>query len=176
MSESSGKSTCRAVLGYGHRDAAWARRLHRASETYRVPSRVVGTGTARAKPISDPPQAVARARLPPAFLTANPARQRELGAGAPKSLQAAPDTPALEVEAMPALDEAERAKPLIGQLCGDGYRDPGFASMLQRGHIASPVNGAFGARLAAATAQTADPVIPPNAADAARRRGRSHER
>lgn len=182
MSESSGKSTCRAVLGSSHRDAAWARGLHRASATYRVPSRVVGAGTARAKPVSDPLQAVARARLPPALLTASRARQRELRAKALKSLQAAPvsdaapDRSALEVEAMRPLGEAASARPLIGQLCNDGNRDPGFASTLQRGHIAYPVNGAFGARLAAATAQAADPVMRPKTADVARRRGRSHER
>jgi len=36
----------RAFLSYSHRDEAWARWLHKAVETYRVPSRLVGTTTA----------------------------------------------------------------------------------------------------------------------------------
>lgn len=36
----------RAFISYSHRDAAWADRLHRALETWRVPSRLVGTTTA----------------------------------------------------------------------------------------------------------------------------------
>ena len=36
----------RAFLSYSHRDETWARWLHRALETYRVPSRLVGTTTA----------------------------------------------------------------------------------------------------------------------------------
>jgi tetratricopeptide (TPR) repeat protein len=36
----------RAFLSYSHRDEAWARWLHKAIETYRVPSRLVGTTTA----------------------------------------------------------------------------------------------------------------------------------
>ncbi len=38
--------TYRAFISYSHRDAAWADWLHRALETYRVPSRLVGTTTA----------------------------------------------------------------------------------------------------------------------------------
>src|ERR1700742_893341 len=36
----------RAFISYSHRDETWARWLHRAIETYRVPSRLVGTTTA----------------------------------------------------------------------------------------------------------------------------------
>jgi tetratricopeptide (TPR) repeat protein len=36
----------RAFLSYSHQDEAWARWLHKAVETYRVPSRLVGTTTA----------------------------------------------------------------------------------------------------------------------------------
>src|SRR3954454_17586693 len=36
----------RAFLSYSHRDETWARWLLRAIETYRVPSRLVGTTTA----------------------------------------------------------------------------------------------------------------------------------
>ena len=36
----------RAFLSYSHQDEAWARWLHKALETYRVPSRLVGTTTA----------------------------------------------------------------------------------------------------------------------------------
>jgi tetratricopeptide (TPR) repeat protein len=36
----------RAFISYSHRDKAWADWLHRALETYRVPSRLVGTTTA----------------------------------------------------------------------------------------------------------------------------------
>ena len=35
----------RAFLSYSHRDEAWARWVHKAIETYRVPSRLVGTVT-----------------------------------------------------------------------------------------------------------------------------------
>ncbi|HKT41637.1 MAG TPA: toll/interleukin-1 receptor domain-containing protein [Rhodanobacteraceae bacterium] len=38
--------TYRAFISYSHRDKAWADWLHRALETYRVPSRLVGTKTA----------------------------------------------------------------------------------------------------------------------------------
>jgi tetratricopeptide (TPR) repeat protein len=38
--------TYRAFLSYSHRDKAWADWLHRSLETYRVPSRLVGTRTA----------------------------------------------------------------------------------------------------------------------------------
>ncbi|TAN03421.1 MAG: toll/interleukin-1 receptor domain-containing protein [Rhodanobacteraceae bacterium] len=38
--------TYRAFISYSHRDKAWADWLHRALETYRVPSRLVGTRTA----------------------------------------------------------------------------------------------------------------------------------
>jgi tetratricopeptide (TPR) repeat protein len=40
------RSTYRAFLSYSHRDRAWADWLHKALETYRVPSRLVGTTTA----------------------------------------------------------------------------------------------------------------------------------
>ncbi|MGH9435394.1 MAG: toll/interleukin-1 receptor domain-containing protein [Terriglobia bacterium] len=48
MSESSSSSgfTYRAFISYSHRDKAWADWLHRTLETYRVPSRLVGTTTA----------------------------------------------------------------------------------------------------------------------------------
>ncbi|HEY6894484.1 MAG TPA: toll/interleukin-1 receptor domain-containing protein, partial [Rhodanobacteraceae bacterium] len=36
----------RAFLSYSHRDETWARWLHKAIETYRVPARLVGTTTA----------------------------------------------------------------------------------------------------------------------------------
>src|SRR5580765_5668353 len=36
----------RAFVSYSHRDEAWARWLHKAIETYRVPRRLVGTTTA----------------------------------------------------------------------------------------------------------------------------------
>ena len=36
----------RAFVSYSHRDETWARWLHKAIETYRVPSRLVGTTTA----------------------------------------------------------------------------------------------------------------------------------
>ncbi|RDS80066.1 toll/interleukin-1 receptor domain-containing protein [Dyella psychrodurans] len=36
----------RAFISYSHRDASWADWLHKALETYRVPSRLVGTRTA----------------------------------------------------------------------------------------------------------------------------------
>jgi len=36
----------RAFISYSHRDAAWAAWLHKALETYRVPSRLVGNQTA----------------------------------------------------------------------------------------------------------------------------------
>ncbi|TAM94430.1 MAG: hypothetical protein EPN40_11830, partial [Rhodanobacteraceae bacterium] len=38
--------TYRAFISYSHRDKAWADWLHRSLETYRVPSRLVGTTTA----------------------------------------------------------------------------------------------------------------------------------
>ena len=38
--------TYRAFISYSHRDKAWADWLHKALETYRVPSRLVGTTTA----------------------------------------------------------------------------------------------------------------------------------
>ncbi|WHZ20509.1 MAG: hypothetical protein OJF55_002658 [Rhodanobacteraceae bacterium] len=38
--------TYRAFISYSHRDQAWADWLHRTLETYRVPSRLVGTQTA----------------------------------------------------------------------------------------------------------------------------------
>ena len=38
--------TYRAFISYSHRDKAWADWLHRSLETYRVPSRLVGTKTA----------------------------------------------------------------------------------------------------------------------------------
>ncbi|HET7161773.1 MAG TPA: toll/interleukin-1 receptor domain-containing protein, partial [Rhodanobacteraceae bacterium] len=38
--------TYRAFISYSHRDKAWADWLHKALETYRVPSRLVGTQTA----------------------------------------------------------------------------------------------------------------------------------
>ncbi|HKZ10968.1 MAG TPA: toll/interleukin-1 receptor domain-containing protein [Rhodanobacteraceae bacterium] len=38
--------TYRAFISYSHRDKAWANWLHKALETYRVPSRLVGTKTA----------------------------------------------------------------------------------------------------------------------------------
>ena len=38
--------TYRAFISYSHRDKAWANWLHRSLETYRVPSRLVGTKTA----------------------------------------------------------------------------------------------------------------------------------
>ena len=49
MSESSFSAGCtyRAFLSYSHADKSWADWLHRALETYRVPSRLVGTQTAR---------------------------------------------------------------------------------------------------------------------------------
>lgn len=47
MSEPSGsRFTYRAFISYSHRDKAWADWLHKALETYRVPSRLVGTTTA----------------------------------------------------------------------------------------------------------------------------------
>ncbi|MGH8126338.1 MAG: TIR domain-containing protein, partial [Rhodanobacteraceae bacterium] len=47
MSESSGQAfTYRAFISYSHRDKAWADWLHKALETYRVPSRLVGKATA----------------------------------------------------------------------------------------------------------------------------------
>jgi hypothetical protein len=36
----------RAFISYSHRDKAWGDWLHKALETYRVPSRLVGTRTA----------------------------------------------------------------------------------------------------------------------------------
>jgi hypothetical protein len=39
--------TYRAFISYSHRDKAWADWLHKALETYRVPSRLVGTRTVR---------------------------------------------------------------------------------------------------------------------------------
>jgi tetratricopeptide (TPR) repeat protein len=41
-----GRFTYRAFISYSHRDKAWADWLHKALETYRVPSRLVGTKTA----------------------------------------------------------------------------------------------------------------------------------
>ena len=41
--------TYRAFISYSHRDKAWADWLHKALETYRVPSRLVGTETAHGK-------------------------------------------------------------------------------------------------------------------------------
>jgi hypothetical protein len=46
MSESSSGFTYRAFISYSHRDKTWADWLHKALETYRVPSRLVGTTTA----------------------------------------------------------------------------------------------------------------------------------
>ena len=46
MSESSSGFTYRAFISYSHRDTAWADWLHKALETYRVPSRLVGATTA----------------------------------------------------------------------------------------------------------------------------------
>ncbi|MES2404423.1 MAG: toll/interleukin-1 receptor domain-containing protein [Pseudomonadota bacterium] len=43
---SSARFTYRAFISYSHRDKAWADWLHKALETYRVPSRLVGTITA----------------------------------------------------------------------------------------------------------------------------------
>lgn len=49
MSESSSTTGCtyRAFLSYSHADRPWADWLHSSLETYRVPSRLVGTETAR---------------------------------------------------------------------------------------------------------------------------------
>ena len=48
MSEPSGPSrSYRAFISYSHHDKTWADWLHRSLETYRVPSRLVGTTTAR---------------------------------------------------------------------------------------------------------------------------------
>ena len=41
----SGDNRYRAFISYSHADQAWARRLHRALETYRVPTRLVGQAT-----------------------------------------------------------------------------------------------------------------------------------
>ncbi|HEY9110656.1 MAG TPA: TIR domain-containing protein [Rhodanobacteraceae bacterium] len=41
-----GRFSYRAFISYSHRDKAWADWLHKALETYRVPSRLVGTQTA----------------------------------------------------------------------------------------------------------------------------------
>ncbi|MBS0430783.1 MAG: TIR domain-containing protein, partial [Proteobacteria bacterium] len=45
MSESANNFTYRAFISYSHRDKAWADWLHKALETYRVPSRLVGKET-----------------------------------------------------------------------------------------------------------------------------------
>jgi tetratricopeptide (TPR) repeat protein len=60
MSESSSGSafTYRAFISYSHADKAWADWLHKALETYRVPSRLVGTRT---------PHGVIPRRLNPVF-------------------------------------------------------------------------------------------------------------
>jgi hypothetical protein len=47
VSTSSSAVTYRAFISYSHRDKTWADWLHKALETYRVPSRLVGTQTAR---------------------------------------------------------------------------------------------------------------------------------
>ena len=51
MAESSSPSdfAYRAFISYSHRDKAWADWLHKSLETYRVPSRLVGTETAHGK-------------------------------------------------------------------------------------------------------------------------------
>jgi hypothetical protein len=46
MAESPVSLTYRAFISYSHRDKAWADWLHKVLETYRVPSRLVGTSTA----------------------------------------------------------------------------------------------------------------------------------
>ena len=46
MPESTSTFAYRAFISYSHRDKAWADWLHRSLETYRVPSRLVGTHTA----------------------------------------------------------------------------------------------------------------------------------
>ncbi|MGH8183392.1 MAG: TIR domain-containing protein [Rhodanobacteraceae bacterium] len=45
MPEPTRTFTYRAFISYSHRDKAWAGRLHKALETYRVPSRLVGQQT-----------------------------------------------------------------------------------------------------------------------------------
>ncbi|MBS0430782.1 MAG: hypothetical protein JSS21_00025 [Proteobacteria bacterium] len=63
---------------------------------------------------------------------------------------------ALQVEAMLALDRRDEANPLIKRLWTEGYRDPEFATVLEREHIDYPSNPAFAAQLLAATRQVAD--------------------
>jgi tetratricopeptide (TPR) repeat protein len=46
MPETVARFTYRAFISYSHADKAWADWLHKALETYRVPSRLVGTKTA----------------------------------------------------------------------------------------------------------------------------------
>ena len=72
---------------------------------------------------------------------------------------------ALEVEALLALNRDVDAQALVKQLWSEGYRDLGFVALLQRKHIAYPVNKTFTQRidnvLNAASASEPKPVVTP---------------
>ncbi|MGN6790727.1 MAG: TIR domain-containing protein [Rhodanobacteraceae bacterium] len=54
---------------------------------------------------------------------------------------------ALEVEALLGLNRNAGAQPLIKQLWNEGFRDPEFVALMQREHIAYPVNETFMQRI-----------------------------
>ncbi|MFC4529033.1 TIR domain-containing protein [Dyella halodurans] len=86
----------------------------------------------------------AAAQLQAAVVTAAQAQIR--GQGDPRLL-------ALQVEALLALGRKPEALPLIRQLWLSGYRDAALLAVLQREHIAYPVNAAFQKQLLAATSR-----------------------
>ncbi|WIG56279.1 MAG: hypothetical protein OJF61_002067 [Rhodanobacteraceae bacterium] len=114
----------------------------------------------------DAEQAAMRARLLLATANPDPARATALREEALRALQSAPvthddlDSMALEIQALLALDRKADAQPLIRRLWNGGYRDPEFVALMQREHIAYPVNRGFQARLAAATHAVDGGVVP----------------
>ncbi len=95
-----------------------------------------------AKVSTDP---AAATQLRSAVVTA--AQAQPSGRGDPRLL-------ALQVEALLALGSKADAEPLIRQLWNSGFRDAGLLAVLQREHIAYPVNATFQQQLLAATSRS----------------------
>jgi eukaryotic-like serine/threonine-protein kinase len=55
----------------------------------------------------------------------------------------------IKAEAFLALGDAAKAQPLVKQLWDSGYRDAEWLAVLQRGHLAYPINAAFQKRMLA---------------------------
>ncbi|HTV83915.1 MAG TPA: toll/interleukin-1 receptor domain-containing protein [Dyella sp.] len=56
---------------------------------------------------------------------------------------------AMEAQALLALGDTAKAQPLVKQLWDSGYRDAQWLAVLQRGHLAYPINAAFRQRMLA---------------------------